>query len=255
MMNRPNKYRALAAAFIGILLPVSASAATYVLDFSASGGNCPGVCTNSEPFFQSMGDVAGVVDVSHRSLTGIGNSPVKENFLKFYATEYGDLNGIAFGGIIRQAEPSVPEITFRALGSEGITLHGLEAGGWRGSHIIEFRVYDLAYNLLFSSGAVTAPQSGHIDVSLGDIYSHTGLILQFGPTGLNTGIDNVRFSVANVSGAVPEPASWMMVIAGFGLVGGMMRRNLRRNYRLTPTTSDNCRLPSGRAVTSRKISR
>jgi hypothetical protein len=213
----------MATACMAIALPLPASAATFVLDFSAIGGNCAGTCTNSEPFFQSMGDVAGVIDVSHRSLTGIGNASVKEEFLKFYATEYGDLDGVAFGGIIRQAQPSVPEITFRALGSEGITLHGLQAGGWRGSHVTEFRVYDLAYNLLFSSGAVTAPQFGHIDVSLGDIYSQTGLILQFGPTGLNTGIDNVRFSVTTVDGAVPEAASWMMMILGFGIIGSMLR--------------------------------
>lgn len=214
----------VAAAFMATAMPLSASAATYILDFNASGGNCPGVCTNSEPFFQTMGDVAGVVDVSHRSLTGIGNSPVKEDFLKFYATEYGDLNGIAFGGIIRQTEPSVPEIMFRALGTEGITLHGLQAGGWRSSHATEFRVYDLSYNLLFSSGAVTAPQLGHIDVSLGDIFNQTGLILQFGPTGLNTGIDNVRFSVGSIGTAVPESATWLLMIAGFGFVGGVMRR-------------------------------
>lgn len=224
MVKQLIKYLGLSAAFMSIA-PVHANAATYVLDFNTSGGNCAGVCTNSEQFFQSMGDVAGVVDISHRALTGIGNAPVKENFLKFYAAEYGDLNGIAFGGIIRQAQPSVPEITFRALGPEGITLHGLQAGGWRSSHVTEFRVYDLGYKLLFSSGAVTAPQLGHVDVSLGNIFNQDGLILQFGPTGLNTGIDNVRFSVANLSAAVPEPASWMMLIAGLGFVGGTMRRS------------------------------
>jgi hypothetical protein len=28
----------------------------------------------------------------------------------------------------------------------------------------------------------------------------------------------------NVSAAVPEPATWAMLIAGFGLVGGALRR-------------------------------
>jgi PEP-CTERM motif len=225
------KFMSLVVSSLLLTLPQTASATAYVLDFNSIGGNCAGVCTNSEVFFQTMGDIAGVVDVSHRSLVGIGNSAVKENFLKFYATEYGDLNGIAFGGIIRQAQPSVPEITFRALGAEGITLHGLKAGGWRSSHNTEFRVYDLAYNLLFSSGTVTAPRVGHIDVSLGDIFNQTGLVLQFGPTGLNTGIDNVRFSVANLTpGAVPEPASWAMMIAGFGLVGASMRRRTQVRF-------------------------
>ncbi len=41
---------------------------------------------------------------------------------------------------------------------------------------------------------------------------------------LNVG---VRISGApTVGGAVPEPASWTMMLAGFGLVGGMMRRRV-----------------------------
>jgi hypothetical protein len=33
-----------------------------------------------------------------------------------------------------------------------------------------------------------------------------------------------RLTVSVVGGAVPEPGSWAMMIAGFGLVGGVMRR-------------------------------
>jgi hypothetical protein len=33
-------------------------------------------------------------------------------------------------------------------------------------------------------------------------------------------------SISLVTGAVPEPASWAMLIAGFGLVGGTMRRRI-----------------------------
>ncbi len=46
-----------------------------------------------------------------------------------------------------------------------------------------------------------------------------------------TNIGGLRFSstqnafeIDNVSVAVPEPATWAMLIAGFGFVGGMMRR-------------------------------
>jgi len=35
--------------------------------------------------------------------------------------------------------------------------------------------------------------------------------------------------VDGLAGAVPEPSSWLMLISGFGLVGGTMRR---RRYRL-----------------------
>jgi choice-of-anchor A domain-containing protein len=35
---------------------------------------------------------------------------------------------------------------------------------------------------------------------------------------------NGQFAYANPPGAVPEPANWVMMIAGFGLIGGAMRR-------------------------------
>lgn len=39
------------------------------------------------------------------------------------------------------------------------------------------------------------------------------------------GVAGLSFTVTNLSsGAVPEPASWAMLIAGFGLVGAVMRR-------------------------------
>jgi len=44
-------------------------------------------------------------------------------------------------------------------------------------------------------------------------------------TSENFALDNVRFGGA---AAVPEPASWAMMIAGFGLIGGNMRRQTRK---------------------------
>ena len=42
-------------------------------------------------------------------------------------------------------------------------------------------------------------------------------------------------SFKNVAGAVPEPASWATMIAGFGLIGSTMRR--RRNQLITSSTN------------------
>lgn len=38
------------------------------------------------------------------------------------------------------------------------------------------------------------------------------------------GLDNVSISGGPVTAAVPEPASWAMMLAGFGVIGGAMRR-------------------------------
>ena len=40
----------------------------------------------------------------------------------------------------------------------------------------------------------------------------------------NQGVDNV--SIEAVAGAVPEPASWAMMIVGFGIVGASARRRI-----------------------------
>ena len=40
----------------------------------------------------------------------------------------------------------------------------------------------------------------------------------------NAGATTFNFELASATAAVPEPATWAMMIAGFGLVGGAMRR-------------------------------
>jgi hypothetical protein len=48
-------------------------------------------------------------------------------------------------------------------------------------------------------------------------------LTNFQPTGANTPF-TIDGSVARITTAVPEPATWAMMIAGFGLVGGTLRR-------------------------------
>lgn len=42
----------------------------------------------------------------------------------------------------------------------------------------------------------------------------------------NQAVDNVRFDI-NRAAVVPEPATWLMMLAGFGLIGGALRRRRR----------------------------
>lgn len=46
------------------------------------------------------------------------------------------------------------------------------------------------------------------------------LVFTLQPTGTSMNFDNMGFSL---SAAIPEPATWAMLILGFGLVGGAMR--------------------------------
>jgi hypothetical protein len=47
-------------------------------------------------------------------------------------------------------------------------------------------------------------------------------------TGASSGFATVTFGAAPIQSAVPEPATWAMMIGGFGLVGGAMRSARRR---------------------------
>ena len=47
-------------------------------------------------------------------------------------------------------------------------------------------------------------------------------------TGGASSLATITFGAAPAVGAVPEPATWAMMIGGFGLVGGMMRAARRR---------------------------
>jgi hypothetical protein len=65
--------------------------------------------------------------------------------------------------------------------------------------------------------------SGNAFTTYSGLFTTTGsTILRFD----QNGGDNFRGSIIdNISvAAVPEPATWLMMIAGFGLIGGMMRR-------------------------------
>jgi hypothetical protein len=197
----------------------SAHAANFVLDFGNT--NCSGTCTDGSVFSQTYGDQPGL-DISYRSMNAPGGSTVGYQGLQYWNANYGDLNGVVWGGT--SATTGVPEITFALTGSGTIRLNSLDYAGWpNASRPTSFRIYDLSYNLLFNSGTVLAPGTGHSTIAF-NTGNTSGLRLQWGPDGFNGGIDNLSFSLNEPLGAVPEPATWLMMIAGFGLVGAGMRR-------------------------------
>jgi hypothetical protein len=90
-----------------------------------------------------------------------------------------------------------------------------------------------------------------IDVLIGDIStagSDTNTLLGFGSdsdpyflslirysSDATFAIDDFRIGLPDVSPGIPEPANWLMLIAGFGLVGSALR--LRRPGRQLPAVS------------------
>lgn len=200
-----------AALFAAAASAAPVSAATTVVVFDTA--SCTGGCVNYSFMDQTVGDTADV-DVSHRSTNGIGNVATAEAALRFWNGQYS-------GASAAWANTGFGEFRLTTINAGTLTLDSVDFGGYPNLlREIDFRVYDFGWNLLTSGTVATAPNS-LTTVNFGQT-SATGLIFQFGPDGFNGGVQNLTFSFNN--GTVPEPASWAMLIAGFGLVGAAMRR-------------------------------
>jgi len=80
-------------------------------------------------------------------------------------------------------------------------------------------IVSVPVSLLPSTGAVTSNYGFNIWPREGAIVTGNSQITDFAPNN----------ALLSVNGVVPEPASWMMMILGFGLVGGTMRLRQKRS--------------------------
>lgn len=65
--------------------------------------------------------------------------------------------------------------------------------------------------------------------NIGTTFAGTARSIDFGGTANYTAYDNITFgSDVAGGGAVPEPATWAMMIGGFGAIGGAMRYRRRK---------------------------
>jgi hypothetical protein len=86
--------------------------------------------------------------------------------------------------------------------------------------------YRITVNGVNYDNVITFGASGFFGITSTTGFSSLQIAtLSFGGVVSPVTIDNVRFAPSGAtSGAVPEPAAWAMMIAGFGGVGGLMRR-------------------------------
>lgn len=83
-----------------------------------------------------------------------------------------------------------------------------------------FELRDANNSLLFSA------DNSVLSYTWNSAYSSGPLTFLFGNGGRGAvAVDNIAFDVRQIAtGAVPEPATWAMLILGFGVVGGSLRR-------------------------------
>lgn len=93
---------------------------------------------------------------------------------------------------------------------------------------------------VFSGAGGTGTLLGSLSGLLGDPnafqlqtirFSGIGRSVTFVGTDATLGVDDFNFTLAGGGGGVPEPATWAMMLIGFGVVGASMRR--RQKVRVT----------------------
>jgi hypothetical protein len=169
------------------------------------------------------------------------------------ATNMGAATGLDFYNILSSPsgpnDGGVPGTIFTVLGSTGV-FAGLTCFGPCGSiqDLPNFSVgpissfVDIASVIYFDLGSITSVTHGFDSAggSLKIIASGTFRITGFDDTPglltLTTQGDGITSFSATALSAVPEPANWAMMIAGFGMVGGILRAS-RRSVRVRYSTN------------------
>ena len=89
--------------------------------------------------------------------------------------------------------------------------------------ISTINVYDLANNLIatFTPAVGSGENKFYLHGDNGEVFSK---VTWDSGTGAFSSVRQFDLLLADIAGSVPEPATWAMMIAGFGLVGGLLRR-------------------------------
>lgn len=183
-----------------------ASAASLTFD----GPICNGICTNDGLIDQSYGDIAGQLDVIY---DGNRNTTAAEN-LRFWTTGYESLVNVAFG----EQSAGGLSILLQPLSGYKVTLTGFDIAPYANRvRNTLVQIIDTATGTFLKDDAYTPLSTTGITQYSGSWMSASGLQINLGPDAWDVAIDNVNFSVAQVS-AVPLPAAgWLLggALAGF----------------------------------------
>ncbi len=199
-------------------VPASATVTTLTFDGNICGASGTGVCGNGSQLGTSHGSTAEVA-VSYLASGNSGSQP----FASFWTTGYGDISNVIYANIAS----STLAVAFAPTSGFEVRLLGFTAGCFLGRSDCQSLPYSVS-SAGFSTIAGTATPTGAIAdiVSVNSAWSGSAISLLIGPNMFNGALDNIAFESRAIvtGGVVPEPASWAMLIAGFGLIGAVARR-------------------------------
>ncbi|MBL8587655.1 MAG: PEP-CTERM sorting domain-containing protein [Methylobacteriaceae bacterium] len=181
------------------------------------GAICGGPCSNYALIDANYGSEANLTVSYNHDVTGV--SPGSQ--LQHWDSGYSNLTNVAWGG--SNDSSGRPAIILTPAAGYKVTLTGFDFGAWPNtSRTTSFAILS-GSTVLYNSGTVTV--DGATALHFGTPFSSTApLSIQWGPSGYNVGIDNVAFRVEAVSGGVPEPSTWAMMLIGFAGLGWAARR-------------------------------
>lgn len=232
----------------------SAQAATYVFGLTGGSSSSSGTHGNARTFSATSGGTTLNMRVTGWSLTSPSQAGVvQDSFLGFFSTGLGVTSGDETGSgsthtadnqnrydfFILQFDKAVSLVsgTFtpyslgNSLDTDATVGFGTTNTPWNSQPALDNQSF-ATLSGVFNGGFSTLTGGGTTNTRLLNPAANVGNIWLVGAAFNNADgkIDAFKFSNLTVSGssAVPEPATWAMMIMGFGLVGASMRR---RNVR------------------------
>jgi hypothetical protein len=212
-----------AAAFAGVTAASPAFATQTVLDFAGPAACEFGACVTGAAIAQSYGDGVGV-DVSYATFAFTGQPSVLD--VRYWEIGYGDLTGSIWTGTNQM--DWVGRVTLTSLPGYEIALLSFDIATFENASASSpVRIESLGGTGIYNADVDTLwPNHNHVTVGSG--YFTDGIMLNWGPDAFNVGLDNITFDVRAIGGTdpspIPEPATWAMLIVGFGAAGSLIRR-------------------------------